>query len=178
MDPSIESPARYSFRVTPTGKNVYCWKQAAGKDYMLEKLKAGFTLFMTIFVLGVVVDVFLRIFAQNAPLSTAVINIFLVIFLFTVLLCFGLSALIASGTVEHYRMTDEDIQTGTGAEFVVFPFGSVEKMTVRRKYIELKKKTGAIRVYVAPEDISFVQSFIRLRIPDDAEIRYEQDRGL
>lgn len=162
---------QYTDRVTLQSDGCYCWRQEIDREYELSRLKIGFyaCVIIAVFILG-----FGAVLAvmYDDPFSMLIVAGCTAVFMLISIVVFGISAHFVDTPREGYVMADDYIMTGQGKTSVFFYFKGAKKVTLTLKYIELKGPFRTMRVYVAPEDMSFVRNHILSKVSGDAVIIY------
>lgn len=162
---------KYTDRVIKQSDGCYCWRQETDREYELSRLRAGFIACVIIALFILVYGGILSILYPD-PENMLVVAACAAVFMLICILIFGLCAHFVKSPSETYIMDDTYIQTGEGKSSVLFNYKGAKKVTLTPKYIELKGRLKTVRVYVPPQDMSFVKNHILSRVSGQADIVY------
>ena len=163
--------AYYPTEITEQPDGSYTWSCSIEVEYHRKSMGTGFKACIGI-------AVFLLLFGayfvwQHQDWETFwIVAGCTAVFLLITMLVFGLT-LLATDPQEIYQMTDEYVKTGSGRSSAYFRFRKTKTAVFTRRYIELQGKVTKMRIYIPAEDLDYVKDFIRVRLPDDCDIRYE-----
>ncbi len=99
-----------------------------------------------------------------------------VVMLIAYLVC-HISSRLSSSSSMGYEMTDTYIMTGSGRWTVRFSFSDIRKIIITRNYLDLRKPSGSMLVYVPDIDFDPVLEHILSRIPETAEVIKADETG-
>ena len=161
----------YPTEITEQPDGSYTWRCSIEVEYHRKSMGTGFKACIGIAVFLLVFGAFFAWQQQDRETFWIVAGCTAVFLLITVLV-FGLT-LLATDPQEIYQMTDEYVKTGSGRSSAYFRFRKTKTAVFTRRYIELQGKVTKMRIYIPAEDLDYVKDFIRVRLPDDCDIRYE-----
>ena len=161
----------YPVKIAEQPDGSYTWTCSIEVNYHRKTMGTGFKACIGI-------AVFLLLFGavlarQHRNLETFwIVAGCTAVFLLITLLAFGLT-LLATDPQERYEMTETYVKTGSGRSSATFHFRKARAAVFSQKYIELQGRMAKMRIYAPAEDFDFVKDFIRIRLPEECEVRYE-----
>lgn len=162
---------KYTDRVIRQSDGCCCWRQETDLEYALSHLRAGFIACVIIALFVLVYGGILN-FLYRDPANMLIVAACAAVFMLISILIFSLCAHFVDSPSEIYTMYDTYIQAGEGKTSVSFHFKGAKRVTLTPKYIQLKGRLKTLRVYVPPQDMSFVKNHILSRVSGQADIVY------
>lgn len=156
-------------RITKQPDNTYRWVCRIDIGYHKEQTKSGYWAVALIVVFLILTGTVIS--ALNRSWDTLWIPLLVsgVVLLIALPLLHMSSN--AEAPMEEYWMTDSYVKAGYGKAAVFTHYEKVQALTVYPDHLELIEKGKPRRIYVLPEDIAFVESYIANQLPKTVPIQ-------
>ena len=169
MIPIIEVQDMESQRVTKQPDGSYRWICRIDTAFHKDQTKAGYWAVAAIIAFVILAGFFMA--ARNRAWNTLWIPLLVSGVVLLIALPLLHMSMNAEAPMEEYWMNDDYLKAGYGRNAVFTHFRIVQSLNVFPDHLELVEKGKTRRIYVPPEDIGLVTSYIIDHLLDSASVR-------